>query len=85
MSLSESLSLSEANSTRKSDDVITLIDDVLDILAELVREEPDDGEDDETSEDARTDIAHRHDHRVSETTTSMLQSLSWTVTSKTNC
>ena len=58
-----------------SDGVITLIDDVLDILAELVREEADDGEDDETSEDARTDIAYRHDHRVSEITTSMLRSL----------
>ena len=46
-------------------DLGTLIYDVLDILAELVREEPDDGEDDETSEDARTDIAHRHYHRVS--------------------
>ena len=46
-------------------DLSTLIYDVLDILAELVREEPDDGENDETSEDTRTDIAHRHDHRVS--------------------
>ena len=58
----------------ESDDVITLIDYVLDILAELAREEPDDGEYDETSEDARTDIAYRHDHRVSEITTSMLRS-----------
>ena len=57
-------------SGKKSDDVITLIDDVPDILAELVREEPDDGEDDETSEDTRTHIAYRHDHRVSEITTS---------------
>ena len=60
----------------ESDDVITLIYNVLDILAELVREESDDGEDDETSEDARTDIAHRHDHRVSEIVTSMIWSLS---------
>ena len=43
---------------------LTLLDDVRHVLAQFVREEPDDGEDDEPSENGRADVTDRDDHSV---------------------